>query len=148
MFIELEHCFFVFQLTIRAEDAFGTTGVERQDNYAVLTLNVDSNLNAPVLTAPGSPSYQATVEINENIDFSYVVYDANAVDADLTVRTVKNLLMMECNQSKHVNIALSIRVFFSQDLYRLRFNLTVFFFYSDLHHCSHCQDFFNDPFKE
>jgi hypothetical protein len=68
-----------------ATDAVGTSGVKRESAYAILTLNVDSNLNDPELIAPSGPSYQATVEINEDIGFAVTVYDANAIDNDLTV---------------------------------------------------------------
>jgi hypothetical protein len=43
-----------------ATDAVGTSGVKRESAYAILTLNVDSNLNDPELIAPSGPSYQAT----------------------------------------------------------------------------------------
>lgn len=71
-----------------ATDAVGTSGVKRESAYAILTLNVDSNLNDPELTSPSGPSYQATVEINEDIGFAVTVYDANAIDNDLTVNII------------------------------------------------------------
>ena len=71
-----------------ATDAVGTSGVKRESAYAILTLNVDSNLNDPELIAPSGPSYQATVEINEDIGFAVTVYDANAIDNDLTVNII------------------------------------------------------------
>lgn len=77
-----------------ATDAVGTSGVKRESAYAILTLNVDSNLNDPELTDPSGPSYQATVEINEDIGFAVTVYDANAIDNDLTVNTIIIIIMI------------------------------------------------------
>ncbi|VDI54527.1 Hypothetical predicted protein, partial [Mytilus galloprovincialis] len=68
-----------------ATDAVGTSGVPRKSIYAILTLNVDSNLNDPTMTSPGAgTNYRTTVEINEDIDFNYIVFNAEASDNDLT----------------------------------------------------------------
>lgn len=70
------------QLSIEAFDG----GNPSRKTYSSLILNVDRNLETPIITGPGAAQlFQATANIIETITFDTLVFDVTASDNGNTV---------------------------------------------------------------
>lgn len=54
----------------------------------ILSIYVDRNLNTPIFTRPGAPSYRAEVTILETLSFQSVIYKVESRDGDIRVSKV------------------------------------------------------------
>lgn len=82
---------FSVQIQVAANDL----GSPNRATTIPVTVAVERNLHAPVITSPQGPVHSATVAILETIDFNYLIYTVRATDLD---DKVSSRINTECNK--------------------------------------------------